>query len=162
MQIRLAYESDIPQIGVLLQQTLEVHYQGRPDLFKANTRKYNDEQLLEIVSDSNRPLFVAEENGVVLGYVLCVFQKYANHAILTAVKTMRIDDLCVDKRFRRRGIGKALYNFVLEFAKTLGCYNVCLNAWACNREALRFYESCGLRPQKIELEKIMKEEDKNE
>ena len=155
MQIRLAYESDITQIGNLLRQVLKVHYQARPDLFKENTRKYTDEQLLEIISDSNRPLFVAEENGVVLGYALCVFQKYVNHAILTAVKTMRIDDLCVDERFRRRGIGTALYRFVLDFAKTLGCYNVCLNVWTCNREALKFYESCGLVPQKIELEKIL-------
>ena len=155
MNIRLACENDIPQIGGLLQQVLKVHHQCRPDLFKENSRKYNDSQLAEIISDSNRPLFVAEENGTVLGYAFCVFKKTVNDTIFTSVKTMYIDDLCVDERFRRRGIGTALYRFVLDFAKTLGCYNVSLNVWTCNTTALKFYEHCGLRPQKIELEKIL-------
>lgn len=155
MQIRLAVENDIPNINRLLYQVLDLHHRGRPDLFKAGGKKYTDEQLREIISDSNKPLFVAEENGEVLGYAFCVFQKYANDNVLTNVKTMRIDDICVDERYRRRKIGTTLYQFVVSFAKTLGCYNVTLNVWACNPDALKFYEACGLRPQKIGLEKIL-------
>lgn len=155
MQIRLAVENDIPNINRLLYQVLDLHHRGRPDLFKAGGKKYTDEQLREIISDSNKPLFVAEENGEVLGYAFCVFQKYANDNVLTNVKTMRIDDICVDERYRRRKIGTTLYQFVVSFAKTLGCYNVTLNVWTCNPDALKFYEACGLRPQKIGLEKIL-------
>ena len=48
-----------------------------------------------------------------------------------------------------------LYEYVLGYAKAIGCYNVTLNVWACNENARRFYEACGLVPQKIGMEKIL-------
>jgi hypothetical protein len=34
-------------------------------------------------------------------------------------------------------------------------YNLTLNVWSCNPSAMRFYESQGLIPQKICMEKIL-------
>lgn len=48
-----------------------------------------------------------------------------------------------------------LYDFVLDFARQSGCYNVTLNVWADNPNALHFYEAVGLRVQKIGMEKIL-------
>jgi len=42
-----------------------------------------------------------------------------------------------------------------ESAKAENCYNVTLNVWAKNESAKKFYESCGLTPQKIGMEKIL-------
>jgi ribosomal protein S18 acetylase RimI-like enzyme len=53
------------------------------------------------------------------------------------------------------GIGRALYNYVVDFAKSEGCYNLTLNVWADNVSALGFYESLGLNKQKIGMEKIL-------
>lgn len=75
--------------------------------------------------------------------------------ILTDVKTLYIDDLCVDENIRGRHIGKQLYEYVLTFARENNCYNVTLNVWSCNESALHFYEKCGLTPQKIGMEKIL-------
>ncbi len=155
MQIRIAVENDIPNINKLLYESSAVHSKNRPDIFKAGSKQYTDEQLKEIVTDTNRPIFVAEENGEILGYAFCIFQKYTNDPFFTNVKTMRIEDICVEARYRRRRIGTALFEFVVSFAKTLGCYNVTLNAWACNQAALKFFDSCGLRLQKIGLETIL-------
>ncbi len=49
MQIRHAGTQDIPGIDRLLSQVLTVHHNGRPDLFRANARKYNDDELKEIL-----------------------------------------------------------------------------------------------------------------
>ena len=38
MKIRRAEEKDIPRIGELLSQVLEVHHKGRPDLFKGGVK----------------------------------------------------------------------------------------------------------------------------
>ena len=51
--------------------------------------------------------------------------------------------------------GKKLYEYVLQYAKEQGCYNVTLNVWACNESAKCFYEHCGFVPQKIGMEKIL-------
>ncbi len=155
MIIRRARVKDIEDINRLLEQVLEIHHNGRPDIFKGNTKKYTDEQLISIINDDNRPIFAAVEDGRVLGYAFCVFQQHLNDNILTDIKTLYIDDLCVDEDMRGKHIGAALYEHVIEFAKREGCYNVTLNVWACNESALRFYEKCGLKPLKIGMEKIL-------
>lgn len=155
MDIRRAKISDADGINSLLRQVLEVHHKGRPDLFKGGVKKYTDSQLFELINNDNTPIFVTEENGSVLGYAFCVFQQKIGDNILTDIKTLYIDDLCVDENIRGQGVGTALYKFVLNFAKEQGCYNVTLNVWACNESAMRFYEKCGLEIQKIGMEKVL-------
>lgn len=157
MQIRRAQDRDIEGIDRLLFQVLTVHHNGRPDLFKGNVKKYTDQELEELIRDDSRPIFVGmdEKTQQVLGYAFCVFQQYVDNNILTDIKTLYIDDLCVDERWRGHHIGRELYEFVIDFAKREGCYNVTLNVWSCNDAALRFYEKCGLVSQKIGMEKIL-------
>ena len=155
MIIRRAVYSDIEEINNLLRQVLEVHHNGRPDLFKGGVKKYNDQQLKEIIDDDNCPVFVAVEDDIVLGYAFCIIKQAVNDNILTDIKTLYIDDLCVDEKCRGMHIGKGLYKFILDYAKGIGCYNVTLNVWALNDSAMKFYESCGLKPQKIGMEKIL-------
>ena len=155
MEIRRANNNDLDGINKLLKQVLDVHHQGRPDIFKANAKKYTDDELKDIISDNSRPIFVAYENDTVMGYAFCVFEQHINNNILTDVKSLYIDDLCVDETLRGKNIGKSLYEYVLNFAKENDCYNVTLNVWACNEKALGFYQKMGLVPQKIHMEKIL-------
>lgn len=153
--IRRAKNRDIPKIEDLLRQVNLVHYNGRPDLFKKGT-KYSDSQLSEMIGDDARPIFVAEdENGQVMGYAFCIFEQHTDNTILTDVKTLYIDDLCVDEQVRGQHIGKKLYEYVIDYAKKNGCYNVTLNVWSCNEAAMKFYEACGLKPQKVHMEAIL-------
>ncbi len=155
MKVRMAEERDIERIHELLTQVNLVHHKGRPDLFKCG-RKYTDEQLKEILKDEKRPIFAAaDENDCLQGYAFCVFQQHLNDNILTDIKTLYIDDLCVDETCRGTHIGSTLYNAVLDFAREHGCYNVTLNVWSCNESAMKFYEHCGLKPQKIGMETIL-------
>lgn len=156
MLIRRASEQDMEGINRLLYQVLMVHHKGRPDLFKADCKKYTDEELKGLIHDENKPIFVAvNEENVVMGYAFCVLQQHRNNNILTDIKTLYIDDLCVDEKIRGQHIGKALYEHVLKFAKEQKCYNVTLNVWALNESAIKFYKSCGLVPQKIGMEKLL-------
>ena len=156
MKIRKAQEKDIPRIGDLLSQVLEVHHQGRPDIFKTGVKKYTDDQLCEILANQDRPIFVAEDSeGIVQGYAFCIFERRIGHNVLADITSLYIDDLCVDESARGQKIGKALYEYVLDFARANGCYNVTLNVWSCNQSAMKFYEKCGLVPQKIGMEFIL-------
>ncbi|MBQ9437700.1 MAG: GNAT family N-acetyltransferase [Lachnospiraceae bacterium] len=154
--IRRAEEKDVPKIMDLLLQVCMVHHNGRPDIFKGPATKYTEEQLKAILADENKPVFVyAGEEDEVLGYAFCIFKCLPEDNILTDIKSLYIDDLCVDETQRGKGIGKALYEYVLGYAEKTGCYNVTLNVWACNESARRFYEGLGLVPQKIGMEKIL-------
>ena len=154
--IRRAEEKDVPAIAALLLQVAAVHHEGRPDLFKAGARKYTDSELCEIIKDDARPVFVAElPSGEIAGHAFCVFEEHVGSSVLADIKTLYIDDICVDERKRRTGAGQALYRFVLDFARAEGCYNVTLNVWSCNTKALAFYKAMGLSVQKQGMEQIL-------
>ena len=155
MNIRRADINDKPRIEELLRQVLEVHHNARPDIFKSGTRKYTSRELEDIIADDNRPIFVAEDGGMIYGYAFCIFVCHVADNILTDIKTLYIDDLCVDEAARGKGIGRELYNFAVSFAKESGCYNLTLNVWADNVSALGFYEALGLHKQKIGMELIL-------
>ncbi len=152
--IREAVASDIPQISNLLKQILTVHAKGRPDIFKADTQKYTDAELFDIISDSIHPVFVYEdEDGTVAGYAICEYQNRIETNTIYPGSSIYIDDLCVDEPKRGLGIGKKLYEFVLEKARNEHLDSVTLNAWCCNEDAIAFYKKCGMQPMKITMEK---------
>lgn len=154
MDIRKAANKDITAILNLLQQVNLIHHNGRPDLFNVGT-KYTKEQLENIICDNDRPILVADNNGVIKGYAFCIYQTHENETILTDIKTLYLDDLCVDEKYRGEHIGKKLYDAVLKLAKENGCYNMTLNAWCFNQRAVGFYEKCGMQPLKIYMEKVI-------
>ena len=153
--IRAASEKDIPKIGDLLSQVCLVHHNGRPDIFNIG-RKYSDEELKAMLSDRNRPILVSvDDRDEVVGYCFCICQQHLGSSVMTDIKTLYIDDLCVDESLRGRHIGRELYEAAVSLARSRGCYNLTLNVWSCNPSALRFYEKCGLVPQKIGMELIL-------
>ena len=153
MTVRFACEKDIPQMNSLLYQVERVHQQGRPDLFKEGAKKYTDNELKDMLKDKTKPIFAAvDENDVMKGYAFCVFQEHKGDNVLTDIKTLYIDDLCVDENCRGQHIGSVLYEAVKKFAKEQGCYNVTLNVWECNPSARKFYEKAGLKPYKTGMD----------
>ena len=153
--VRRAETRDIPAVLNLLVQVNMVHHNGRPDLFNGPTTKYTAEELKEIFSNDDTPVFVcADESGRVLGHGFCVMQ-HAGGRLMTEHDTLYIDDICVDENARGLGVGRALYDHILNYAREKSCYNVTLNVWTCNPGAMAFYEKLGLTPYRVGMEKIL-------
>ena len=155
MTIRFAESRDIPGMIALLQQVGEVHHQIRPDLFRGGAQKYNETDLKNLLADPNRPILIADIEGAVAGYAFCILQETRDNPVLCDRKVLYIDDICVDEAMRGRGIATALYDRVIAFARELGCHSVTLNVWCGNDGAMKFYEKCGMKPQKIGMETIL-------
>ena len=153
--IRRATIQDIGDICRLLEQVLEVHHAGRPDLFCAHGKKYDQKALEGMVACERNPIFVYDDGGHVAGYIMCQEQSTEGSTVLLPVKTLYIDDLCVDKDARGMGIGKKLFQHVKDYARENGFYNVTLHVWNSNPGAMKFYESLGLKPQYTNLEMIV-------
>ena len=154
--VRRAEERDIPAVLNLLVQVNMVHHNGRPDLFKGPTTKYTAEELKAIFSKEETPVFVCtDEDDRVQGHGFCIMEQYGGQ-LMTERRTLYIDDICVDENARGRGVGRALYDHILDYAREAGCYNVTLNVWSCNPGAMAFYEKLGMVPYKIGMEKILK------
>ena len=152
--IRKACKRDIGRIMELLHQVNMVHYEIRPDLFKPNTTKYNEQELEALLDDDSNPIFVYDD-GEVQGHAFCQISEVKDHRLLQDVKTLYIDDICVDESARGKHVGKALYEFVRDYAKSIGCYNITLNVWEGNEPALCFYKNMGMQVQKTGMETIL-------
>ena len=158
MIIRLAAEADIPKILDLLLQVGQVHHQLRPDIFRAQAQKYNEEALKALLKDESRPIYVAEEEDGVAGYCFCVRKEFDDTGAFTRRRELYIDDLCVDAGSRGRGVATALYRHVRKLAGEMGCAFVTLNVWCGNENAWKCYEKMGLRPRSVMMEVPLEEE----
>jgi ribosomal protein S18 acetylase RimI-like enzyme len=52
-----------------------------------------------------------------------------------------IEDLFVLKRWRRRGIGKALLKTALAYFRDIGIHRVQLELWSANKNAFQLYRT---------------------
>ena len=155
MCIRRAVNKDVDALSELLRQVQQLHADGRPDIFKGGTNKYSKDDVLKILQDDATPVYVYEQDGLVVGYAFCAIKEQKDSANLRAIKNFYIEDLCVDQNFRGRGIGKKLYEFCVALAKELNCYHLTLNVWHLNESAVKFYQKLGMNPLKTTMEQIL-------
>ena len=154
--IRFAIEKDIPKIIDLLKQVCLVHHKGRPDIFKTGGIKYTKENVKEIINSENTPVFVlTDEENTVLGYSFCEIKITEEDTSVIARKTLYIDDLCVDENARGQHVGTKIYEYVVEYAKSISCDSITLNVWDFNESAKIFYEKRGLKPLKTVMEQVL-------
>ena len=86
----------------LLRQVNDVHAHGRPDLFNRgqdeNTRPPNSHRSSQTIPAR---FFVATDtDSTLLGYAFCMDENHAGANDLQPVRTLYIDDICVDERAR--------------------------------------------------------------
>ena len=153
--VRRANINDIGRIIELLHQVDMVHHVIRPDLFRPNTTKYNEQELETLLKYDNKPVFVFDNGNDVLGHAFCLITEVRDDKLLQDIKTLYIDDICVDEKARGKHVGMALYEFVRDYALSIGCNNITLNVWEGNDPALSFYRNMGMKVQKTTMEIIL-------
>ena len=154
--IRKAEKKDINKITELLREVLELHAAIRPDIFVSGTTKYTESELAAIIENEKTPVFVAEgDDGEVKGYAFCQIKDPPFSTNMRKVKSLFIDALCVDENCRGSLVGQTLFSFVKEFAKGAGCYDITLNVWAGNDNAVRFYDKMGMFVKETQMELIL-------
>ena len=151
---RRANKNDIKRIIELLHQVNMVHHVLRPDLFKPYTTKYTEQELESMLGDDSKPIFVYDD-GEVQGYAFCQISEVKDHKLLQDIKTLYIDDICVDEKARGKHVGKTIYEYVRQYAQSIHCNHITLNVWEGNDAALAFYRSMGMQVQKTTMETIL-------
>ena len=151
MEIRRAEPGDTDQILVLLRQVADVHRALRPDLFRPGT-KYSRAELEKLLLDPARPVFVAIAAGRVAGYVFLQLPEPEQTGVLTPVRELYVDDLCVDEAWRGHRVATELFSFARAYAREQGCTALTLHVWSGNEPAEAFYRKMGMTPQKVKME----------
>ena len=135
-----------------------MHCTNRPDIY-LDGNPLPKEYFENILKNENNINLVYEENNIIKGLLLAEKKENNKISIARERKIYFINDIVIDKKYRRQGIGKKLYNYLLELSKKEGLDAVELNVWAFNISAIKFYSSLGMSVKNMKLEKILSTSD---
>lgn len=133
--VRAATEKDIPRILELYQQL-----SLSPGSYQKAAVDDCRRVFREMSTLPGYELLVAEEDDKVVGTtVLAILPGFAHGTSPFAV----VEYVVVDEKYRSRGIGKLLMEYVIARAKKAGCYKIMLTSDTRRRRAHQFYRSLG-------------------
>lgn len=141
MDIRQANPSDSLLLSTLCFDVQRLHAEHHPDIFKLPPNEdFAKDFFDEILVDQATRIFIAEDNGQALGYVLCKLMERQESPFTYALRYLMIDQISVHPTARGQGIGAALIQQAKEFAKELGVKKIQLDSWDFNVRAHAFFE----------------------
>ena len=134
MIIRPGKKSDIPQVFELIKELAEYE--------KALDKVSNTVEKLEEDGFGPNPvyeLFVAEIENNIVGIALTYYRFSTWRG-----KVMYLEDLIVREHMRRKGIGKKLFDMVLDHAKVTRCVGLSLQVLDWNELGINFYKKYNM------------------
>ena len=152
--MRNAKFSDFNDVNNLMLELHNLHVKNRNDIFKATDSPMKEEYFKDLLNNQDVKLFVIEnlENSEIVGYSNLKLMNTPNIDIVVKSKYIYIDDFCIKQAYKRKGIGKKLFNFILEYAKQQGVESVQLNVWSFNEDAIEFYNFMGMKERNVRME----------
>ncbi len=150
--IRKAEFSDIPQLAKLLKELNDKHIEIAPDSYRAPFFGYYELSVESFLTDDERfSVFAEELDGKLCSYaVVQIIDR--ERAERVPARILYVEHFVVGEEFRRQGCGRRLFEFLKAYAEENGCSLIQLGAAAQNSDALKFYESMGMKPRSIKLE----------
>lgn len=154
MEIREAKLKDVKQIAIIMEQISRIHYENRPEIFKEKSKKEIEDDVIQTIKNKERTILVATDESLnICGVLIYKIKEVKNHINLKDSRTLWIDELGVDEKCRKKGIGKTLMKEVEQIAKSEECSRIELNCWNFNENAIKFYERQGMVTQRRIMEK---------
>jgi ribosomal protein S18 acetylase RimI-like enzyme len=141
--VRFAEEKDLDRINELRKQVNDIHVEGRPDLFKAGFGDEIRDYAKVIMDGENSDIIVAERDGVICGMVCVECVNKPETPYSKARSFYHVQEIAVDADYRRQGVAKELFEFMIEDAKKRKLARIELDVWEFNDSAIEFYQAVG-------------------
>jgi ribosomal protein S18 acetylase RimI-like enzyme len=155
LRIREALASDYTEINNLVLEVHDLHVQNRPDVYINVETPMMRKDFDDLLYANDTKLFVVEDtsNESLLAYSIVKIIAPRSIRIFVPVKSVYIDDFCVRSSHQKNGIGRFLFQHIVEYAKAEGASSIQLTVWDFNRGAIKFYEALGMstRNRRMEL-----------
>lgn len=149
MIIREANKNDLAGILALIKQLIDQHRQIDPYYKPFKDYRGLKSYIAGAVKDPNKLVLVAEDGDKILGYFMGEIEEapfYSSEKYIGLVA-----DTCVDKKFRRQGMLKKLFNKAVRWFKEKGINYVELSVDARNKEAVAAWRKLGFSDYKLRL-----------
>lgn len=154
LRIREGNINDYEEIRDLVREVHLLHVKNRPDIYIDIENPFEKEDFEEILNSNNTKVFIAQDinNEEIVAYSIIQIMNTRNIPILVQSKFIYIDDLCVKAKHHKKGIGRTLFNYIINYSKEVKASSIQLNVWEFNEEAIKFYESLGMNTRNRRME----------
>jgi GNAT superfamily N-acetyltransferase len=140
--LRLALEKDLSDL-MELYSLLDGEGEGPQDL------EVFRENFIHLQAAPKYFIFVAEAEDRVVGtFELLIMENLAHHGLPSAI----VEDMVVRADFQGKGIGRAMMQHAMQFARQRGCYKLMLSSNRKRVDAHHFYESLGFQQHGISFQ----------
>jgi diamine N-acetyltransferase len=143
MQIRAAEPADTEAVVHLNAMVQQMHYEARPDWFVAPDAEAIRTWLTASFERDDLFIFVAEDEGHVVGYALATLHRRPATPFTRALTVLELDQIGVDTDARRSGAGSGLINRVADLGTELDADRRMLTVWDFNEVARSVFRSRG-------------------
>jgi aminoglycoside 6'-N-acetyltransferase I len=140
VKIRTIVEDDLPRCAQLYTEIYSATSYG-----EAWTYENALAWLRELWENCGGSCFVAEERGRVVGFAFCSFHTWWSGTV------MRVDELGVDPRLQRHGIGTAIMEHCIAAGRYLRSIAAVEAVSPRTPPGIDFYSSCGFQSEGREL-----------
>jgi len=153
MNIRIARLDDLEKITLLEKQIFNLHAESRPDWIDNSKIGFNTEYHKSIIENPDMGIiFVAEENNNIIGHCIIVICNIENHFLMRDMKNIIIEDLCIEKEYQKKGIGKKLFDEAINYGRKIKANILELGVWNFNKNAVEFYKHLGMKTRLRKME----------
>lgn len=135
--------TDAAFLAELNKEVQEHHHNMYPEIFRPYAREEIEKAIKKMLAGREAKAFVAYDGDEPAGYALIFISRFNQNAFQVARSAMQVDQFAVLEKFRRKGVGKKLMEFLLDLAKKEKLNRVDLNHWQKNEEARGFFGSQG-------------------
>lgn len=146
MNIRKATREDSPLLSGLCQDVQQLHAQHQADLFKMpDSVEFATPFFDAMLADPAVSIFIAEEEGKPIGYIVCKLIERPENPFTFAMRTLLVDQISVRPDARGQGVGAALMQQAEMLARELDVVRIQLDSWDFNVRAHAFFERLGFQ-----------------
>lgn len=154
--IRTAAEKDKNAVNIIRRQVHQLHAAARPDMFKSEfSKELADRYDYFLQAEEYRVVVCDDMSCGIIGFAVMKKVSLGETPYSVERNFLLVEELGVDARCRRRGVGAKLINAAKDYAKKCGFSRLQLDMWAFNDTAEQFYTSQGFETYRKYMEIII-------
>ena len=153
VSVRFSNTEDHRELNQLKNQVHNYHASNRPDYYLQSSQSLTEKYYKELLGSGHHKIFVLEISDQIIAYAIVEILRHHDNPLISDHKRLFIEDICVDEKHRKMGIGTKLFKTVEAFCIENGISHIMLDVWNFNIDAINFYHQLGMKSVLNRMEK---------